>query len=247
MKGKAPRKHSLHGNIAASVLLKLFISGNEKWHTTDAPLAHEQNSIFKCKQDTIHDSWGPEKYNFTMMKYGATFYSRRCRAPVVLKKCKYVYIVHVNNSSIVYSNETHTTTALAIIISSVRRQSECSSGKTHLQQRDGLHVLNTNAFTCITINCVTFHVIIFIMTFITYNWAFGWIFCITNVRNWTENHIHADALPFKLAGLTWYTYEREQMVIIWMVKGESSSLSCQILVTSPFEIWQEKQETVYNF
>jgi len=30
MKGKALRKHSLHKKTAASVLLKLFISGNEK-------------------------------------------------------------------------------------------------------------------------------------------------------------------------------------------------------------------------
>jgi len=29
MKGKDPRKHSLHEKTAASVLLKLFISGNE--------------------------------------------------------------------------------------------------------------------------------------------------------------------------------------------------------------------------
>ena len=29
MKGKALRKHSLHEKTAASVLLKLFISGNE--------------------------------------------------------------------------------------------------------------------------------------------------------------------------------------------------------------------------
>jgi len=26
--------------------------------------------------DTFHDHWGPEKYNYTMMKYGAIFYSR---------------------------------------------------------------------------------------------------------------------------------------------------------------------------
>jgi len=38
MKGKALRKHSLHGKTAASVLLKLFISGFEIFHTTDAPL-----------------------------------------------------------------------------------------------------------------------------------------------------------------------------------------------------------------
>jgi len=35
-------------------------------------LVHEQNSGFKCKQHTmIHDPWGPEKYKYTMMKYGA--------------------------------------------------------------------------------------------------------------------------------------------------------------------------------
>ena len=37
MKGKALRKHSLHGETAALVLLKLFINGNEICHTTDAP------------------------------------------------------------------------------------------------------------------------------------------------------------------------------------------------------------------
>ena len=37
MKGKAPRKHSLHEKTAASVLLKMFFSGNEWCHTTDAP------------------------------------------------------------------------------------------------------------------------------------------------------------------------------------------------------------------
>jgi len=32
-------------HVAASVLLKMFISGNERWHTTDPlPLAHDQNS-----------------------------------------------------------------------------------------------------------------------------------------------------------------------------------------------------------
>ena len=33
------------------------------------PLAHGQNSIFKCKQHTIHDPCGPEKYDYTMMTY----------------------------------------------------------------------------------------------------------------------------------------------------------------------------------
>ena len=34
------------------------------------PLAHEQNSIFKCKQHTctLHDPWGPEKYDYTTQK-----------------------------------------------------------------------------------------------------------------------------------------------------------------------------------
>jgi len=54
LKGKALRKHSLHEKTAASVLLKLFISGNEWCHTTDAPLAHERNSIFKWKHIHVH-------------------------------------------------------------------------------------------------------------------------------------------------------------------------------------------------
>jgi len=39
MKGKAPRKHSLHEKTAASVLLKLVISSNEWCHTTDYNMA----------------------------------------------------------------------------------------------------------------------------------------------------------------------------------------------------------------
>jgi len=39
MNEKARMKHSLHGKTAASVILKLFISGNERCHTTDAPSA----------------------------------------------------------------------------------------------------------------------------------------------------------------------------------------------------------------
>jgi len=38
-----------------------------KYATPLTPQAHERNSIFKCKQHTIHDPWGPEKYNYTMM------------------------------------------------------------------------------------------------------------------------------------------------------------------------------------
>jgi len=37
IKGKALRKQGLYGEKAASVLLKLFISGNERCHTVDSP------------------------------------------------------------------------------------------------------------------------------------------------------------------------------------------------------------------
>jgi len=36
MKGKALRKQSLRGKVAATVLLKLFISQNERCHTPNA-------------------------------------------------------------------------------------------------------------------------------------------------------------------------------------------------------------------
>ena len=36
IKGKATRKHSLRGKTEAAVLLKLFISDNERCHSTDA-------------------------------------------------------------------------------------------------------------------------------------------------------------------------------------------------------------------
>jgi len=42
---------------------------------TDA-LANERNSILKCKQHTIHNTRGPENYNYTMMYFGAIFYRR---------------------------------------------------------------------------------------------------------------------------------------------------------------------------
>jgi len=50
------------GKIAASVLLKLFINGNERCYTTDAP-------FFKCKQHTIHDPRGPEKFKYCKCLY----------------------------------------------------------------------------------------------------------------------------------------------------------------------------------
>jgi len=39
MIGRALRKNSLQWNIAAAVLLKLFISGNERCHITEHPSA----------------------------------------------------------------------------------------------------------------------------------------------------------------------------------------------------------------
>jgi len=47
MKGKALRNQGMLEKIADLVLLKLFVSVIERCHSTDAPLAHEQNSIFK--------------------------------------------------------------------------------------------------------------------------------------------------------------------------------------------------------
>ena len=68
MKGKALRKHSLHEQTAASVLLKPFISSNEWCHTTDAPSAWAELHV-KCEQHTctLHDPWGPDFYDYTMM------------------------------------------------------------------------------------------------------------------------------------------------------------------------------------
>ena len=51
-RGKVLRISSWHGQIAASVLFRLF-SGNYKCHTTEVILAHERNSYFKCKQHTF--------------------------------------------------------------------------------------------------------------------------------------------------------------------------------------------------
>jgi len=52
-KGKALRKHSLHGNIAAYVLLNLFISGNARCHitpteTTSPVVVHYYCFLIKC-------------------------------------------------------------------------------------------------------------------------------------------------------------------------------------------------------
>ena len=62
---KTPRKHSMHGKIAALILLKLFIAWAKLY--------------FERKHHTIHDTWGPEKYNLT----GAVTKSLYCQLYIV--------------------------------------------------------------------------------------------------------------------------------------------------------------------
>jgi len=37
---------------------------------TTTPLTPQSHELFNCKQHTVHDSKGPDTYNYTMMKYG---------------------------------------------------------------------------------------------------------------------------------------------------------------------------------
>jgi len=67
MKAKALRKQGMHDKTEASVLLKLFISGNERCHTTDAPYRMSRTLFSSVNKHTINDPWGPEKYNYTMI------------------------------------------------------------------------------------------------------------------------------------------------------------------------------------
>jgi len=55
MKGKALEKQGLHEKIAASVLLKLLIRGNERCHTTDAPLHMSRTLFLNVNKHTIID------------------------------------------------------------------------------------------------------------------------------------------------------------------------------------------------
>ena len=59
IKGKTLRKHSLHGKTAASVLLNLFNSGNERCHTTDA--SERKSGTLYSNVNNIH-SMIPEDY-----------------------------------------------------------------------------------------------------------------------------------------------------------------------------------------
>ena len=54
MKGKALRKHSLYEKTAASILLKLFISGNEWCHTTDAPKRMSRTPFSNVNNIHVH-------------------------------------------------------------------------------------------------------------------------------------------------------------------------------------------------
>jgi len=74
-KWKALRKHSLHGGKQPWFYWSC-LSVVMKYATPLRPLAHGRNSICICKQHTLHDPWGQEKYNYTMIKYKATLYSQ---------------------------------------------------------------------------------------------------------------------------------------------------------------------------
>jgi len=54
MKGKTLRKQSIHGEIAASALLNLIISGNERCHSTDV--------YIKCAVHVLHKSRSNVQY-----------------------------------------------------------------------------------------------------------------------------------------------------------------------------------------
>jgi len=41
--------------------------------TQQTPLAHDQNSFFKCKQHTVHDPGGQEQYNYTTNNSGSSY------------------------------------------------------------------------------------------------------------------------------------------------------------------------------
>jgi len=55
MKGKALRKHSLHGRKAASVLLKLFISGTERCYITTSLRAELFSNVNNIQSMILED------------------------------------------------------------------------------------------------------------------------------------------------------------------------------------------------
>jgi len=72
------------GKIAASVLFKLFIDGNEICHTTEA--SKRMRGTYQTKQNTIHDPKGPEKYNYT--KFNQQFNSKNLIKLLFCPQCK---------------------------------------------------------------------------------------------------------------------------------------------------------------
>jgi len=54
MKGKALKNHSLHGRIAASVWLKMFIGGNERCQQLDASSAWVEE--IHCQSNKVNHS-----------------------------------------------------------------------------------------------------------------------------------------------------------------------------------------------
>ena len=65
MKGKALKKHRLHEKTAASVLLKLFISGNEWCHTTDAPYRMSRTPFSNVINIHVHSMIPEDQKNMT--------------------------------------------------------------------------------------------------------------------------------------------------------------------------------------
>jgi len=65
MKEKARRKHSLHEKTAASVLLKLFICGNERCHTTYASKRMSGTPCLNVNNIHVHSMIPEEQNNIT--------------------------------------------------------------------------------------------------------------------------------------------------------------------------------------
>ena len=71
--GKDPRNQSLHDEDISLDFIEAVhhINCNERSYTTDASMRMSGTLIFKCKQHSIHDPRGPEKYNNDVAAYGA--------------------------------------------------------------------------------------------------------------------------------------------------------------------------------
>jgi len=65
IKGKAPRKHSLHKKTPASVLWKPFISSNEWCHTTDAPQRMTETPLSNVNNINVRSMIPEDQKNMT--------------------------------------------------------------------------------------------------------------------------------------------------------------------------------------